>query len=110
MASYHDVPDHPVIRNMERTGYPDGKEPEYPICPICGEECETIYKSKDYDIVGCDECIRSDVSCYHCWMRYKDSCDRQMCRLLNRELYFVKQGIHEDCPLIFNVEETGGVA
>ena len=59
MASYHDIPDHPVIRNMERTGYPDGKEPEYPICPVCGEECETIYKSKDYDIVGCDECIRS---------------------------------------------------
>lgn len=22
------VPDHPVIRNMERTGYPDGKPPE----------------------------------------------------------------------------------
>ena len=59
MASYHNIPDHPVIRNMERTGYPDGKEPEYPRCPICGEECETIYKSKDYDIVGCDECIRS---------------------------------------------------
>ena len=59
MASYYNIPDHPVIRNMERTGYPDGKEPEYPRCPICGEECETIYKSKDYDIVGCDECIRS---------------------------------------------------
>lgn len=52
----------------------------------------------------------NDVSCYHCWMRYKDSCDRQMCRLLNRELYFVKQGIHEDCPLIFSVEEIGGGA
>ena len=59
MASYHDIPDHPVIRNMERTGYPDGKEPAYPICPICGEECETIYKNKDHEIVGCDECIRT---------------------------------------------------
>jgi len=50
--------DHPIIENMERTGYPDGKEPTYPRCPICGEECETIYKSKDYEIVGCDCCIR----------------------------------------------------
>ena len=23
----YDLPDHPVIQNMERTGYPDGKEP-----------------------------------------------------------------------------------
>lgn len=50
---------HPIIENMERTGYPDGKEPTYPRCPICGEECETIYKSKDYEIVGCDCCIRT---------------------------------------------------
>lgn len=57
MASYHDIPDHPVIRNMERTGYPDGKEPAYPICPICGEECETIYRNKYLDVVGCEECV-----------------------------------------------------
>lgn len=53
------VRDHPIIENLERTGYPDGKEPTYPRCPICGEECETIYKSKDYEIVGCDCCIRT---------------------------------------------------
>lgn len=52
-----DVPDHPVIRNMERTGYPDGKEPEYPRCPICGVECDTIYQDVDGDIFGCDECV-----------------------------------------------------
>ena len=40
----YDLPDHPVVQNLERTGYPDGKEPHYPRCPICGEECETIYK------------------------------------------------------------------
>lgn len=53
----HDLPDHPVIRNLERTGYPDGKEPTYPRCPVCGEECDTIYKNADLDIVGCDNCV-----------------------------------------------------
>lgn len=51
----YDLPDHPVIQNMERTGYPNGKEPEYPRCPICGEECEDIYKDKDLNIVFCKE-------------------------------------------------------
>lgn len=53
----NDIPDHPVIRNMERTGYPDGKEPTYPHCPVSGEECDTIYKDKEHDIVGCDNCV-----------------------------------------------------
>ena len=50
----YDLPDHPVIQNMERTGYPDGKEPTFPICPVCGEECEEIFRDKDLNIVGCD--------------------------------------------------------
>lgn len=45
------------------------------------------------------------VKCFHCWMRYKDSTDRQMCRLLNREIYYINEGIHEDCPLYFEGEE-----
>lgn len=29
-----------------------------PICPICGEECETIYKDAQLgNIIGCDECV-----------------------------------------------------
>lgn len=48
--------DHPVIENMERTGYPDGKEPTYPHCPVCGAECDTIYKCKT-EIVGCGDCV-----------------------------------------------------
>ena len=56
MGYMDDIPDHPVIRNMELTGYPDGKEPEYPHCPVCGEECSEIYRN-DLEIVGCDECI-----------------------------------------------------
>ncbi len=48
--------DHPVIENMERTGYPDGKEPTYPHCPVCGEECETIYADRFGEVFGCDVC------------------------------------------------------
>lgn len=50
------IPDHPVIRNMERTGYPDGKEPKEPICPVCREKCETIYRGFYGSIIGCDIC------------------------------------------------------
>ena len=53
------IRDHPIVENMERTGYPDGKEPAYPHCPVCGRECETVYKNKDFDILGCDTCLRS---------------------------------------------------
>ena len=56
----HSIPDHPVIANMERTGYPDGKWPAPLLCPLCGGECETIYRTKeDREIVGCDLCIES---------------------------------------------------
>ncbi|MCM1439196.1 MAG: hypothetical protein NC131_08340 [Roseburia sp.] len=54
-----DIPDHPIIQNCERTGYPDGRAPDYPICPICGAECDTIYKDRDGTIFGCDECVSS---------------------------------------------------
>lgn len=54
-----DLPDHPVIRNMERNGYPDGRKLVNPRCPVCGKECETIYKV-DGIIVGCDECLQID--------------------------------------------------
>ena len=57
--SIYGTPDQPVIRNMERTGYPDGREPTYPRCPICGEECETVYKNIYFDVVGCDECMET---------------------------------------------------
>ena len=51
-------PDHPVIRNMELTGHPDGKEPEPYLCPVCGEECEILYRQADSrEIVGCNDCI-----------------------------------------------------
>ncbi|MGM9598646.1 MAG: hypothetical protein ACI3VY_01865 [Faecousia sp.] len=51
------VPDHPVIRNMMSSGYPDGKELSDPICPVCGEECSTVFKDIERNIVGCENCI-----------------------------------------------------
>ena len=31
----------------------------YPHCPVCGDECETIYK-KGAEILGCENCIAAD--------------------------------------------------
>lgn len=54
------IPDDPIVTNMERTGYPDGKIPKKYICPICGaDDIETIYTDSLGDILGCDECVYS---------------------------------------------------
>lgn len=55
----YDLPDHPVVQNLERTGYSDGKDPRCPRCPICGEECETIHKDRYGAYVGCDVCMET---------------------------------------------------
>ena len=33
--------------------------PEYEVshCPVCGQECWTIYKTLNGEVVGCDNCI-----------------------------------------------------
>lgn len=50
--------DHPVIHNIETTGYPDGNEPVYPKCPVCGSEPEIFYKNVcTGEIVGCEDCL-----------------------------------------------------
>ena len=28
-----------------------------PICPVCGEECDTVYLDIDDEVIGCDQCI-----------------------------------------------------
>lgn len=58
------IPEHPTITNMERTGFPDGKEPDYPICPVCFEECEDIYMDKYGDVFGCDQCVQRKDAWY----------------------------------------------
>jgi len=48
--------EHPEISNVLRTGYPH-KMPHVPVCPVCGEECSTIYIDYYGTAVGCEECI-----------------------------------------------------
>lgn len=48
--------EHPQITKALETGYP--KDPKWPHCPVCGSECEEIYKNNDGDIFGCDECVK----------------------------------------------------
>ena len=51
--------DHPVVENLLRTGYPDGKEPEEIRCPVCGEDAEHFYVTKTGTVVGCECCLIS---------------------------------------------------
>ena len=60
------VPEHPAIAACERTGYPPGREPGDCTCPVCGEECETIYMTIGRMPVGCDVCLETcDAYEYH---------------------------------------------
>ena len=47
---------HPAVSNALRTGYPGG-EPKYPVCPVCGCECETIFFDLNKVPFACDECV-----------------------------------------------------
>lgn len=58
--------DDPIIRALESTGLPPWTKPDelkQPRCPVCNEECETIYLNSDGDPVGCDECLTA----YDAW-------------------------------------------
>lgn len=60
MFQFADTPDHPAIRNAERTGFCDGREDREPVCPICENVCETIYRRRrDGEVLGCDVCIKT---------------------------------------------------
>ena len=50
--------EHPDITAALRTGYPWGVPP-MPICPMCNDECDTIYTNVFGDVVGCENCVKS---------------------------------------------------
>lgn len=52
------VDDHPIVRNLERTGTPDGRDEIDTSCPVCGQYAER-YFIQDREIIGCNECIDS---------------------------------------------------
>lgn len=56
--------DHPAVANALRTGYPNG-EPEWPHCPVCGSECEEVYKDENGVVFACDECVKKQ-SAWEC--------------------------------------------
>ncbi len=41
---------------------PAPPEPAFPRCPVCGEECQTLYKTQ-LGIIGCEQC----VDCVDAW-------------------------------------------
>ncbi len=45
----HDLPERPL------------EPPEAPVprCPVCGEECHTMYRGIYGDISGCDGCVEA---------------------------------------------------
>lgn len=52
--------EHPDITYALRTGYPCGKKEQYPVCPVCGQICTSVYTrcgNASCEIVGCDECL-----------------------------------------------------
>ncbi|MEG2286071.1 MAG: hypothetical protein RSB90_10955 [Eubacterium sp.] len=51
------IQDYPITRNLEQTGWPDAKEPQYPDCPMCGSQAEEFYKNKEGEIIGCSDCV-----------------------------------------------------
>ena len=53
-----DLPDHPVIEAMERTGYPPGFEDDRIYCENCGDDLtdEDVYHDGLHDIL-CERCL-----------------------------------------------------
>lgn len=35
------------------------KEGRVPLCPVCGEECHTVYRGIYGEYVGCDGCLEA---------------------------------------------------
>ena len=42
-----------------------------PVCPVCGEECETIYTDINSEICGCENCLTE----YDAWDYFDDEED-----------------------------------
>ena len=47
--------DAPDIRTTE--GYPT--QVRFPRCPVCGDECETLYKDQYGEVFGCNNCVET---------------------------------------------------
>lgn len=43
--------------------YPEPPERHNPHCPVCGEECDTVFINWLGEVVGCDSCL-TDMDAY----------------------------------------------
>lgn len=57
------VRDDPIVESLDKTGLPPWNDGKVPVCPVCGNECDTLYYNNNGDVVGCDEC----VTAYDAW-------------------------------------------
>jgi hypothetical protein len=51
--------DHPVVEQIERTGYPAALEDERPLCPMCGQEIDFFITDIYNDVKGCTNCLKT---------------------------------------------------
>ena len=51
------IPDAPWIRTAELYGVDDGGT-KYVLCPVCEEECSTIWLDGNGNACGCNHCMR----------------------------------------------------
>ena len=95
----YDLPDHPVIRNMEATEYPDGKTPDNPMCPVCYEEdCGIVYVNADHAIVGCSHCVsKVDSDTVPSYLRKSDVPVCPICGKECEAAYLDRNGAPEGC-------------
>lgn len=46
-----------IVRSLDSTGLPPWDDGREPVCPVCGEACDTIYFDMNGNAVGCNECL-----------------------------------------------------
>ena len=49
--------DNPIVESLDRTGLPPWDSGKEPVCPVCGEPCDSIYFDRNNDVVGCENCL-----------------------------------------------------
>ena len=48
---------------MRETWLDPPEQESLPMCPVCGEECETIYTDLYDEVCGCENCLTAYDSC-----------------------------------------------
>ena len=51
--------------------YPEPRIPDdaIPRCPVCGAECFKVYRDRNHEVIGCDECVEEEdaTDCEECY-------------------------------------------